>query len=64
MYDRLFISEQPGTTDKDFVEELNPNSLKKLLVLLRKIFMIIQFQHTNLKDMVFFISMMTLVKKI
>ena len=22
MYDRLFISEQPGTTDKNFVEEL------------------------------------------
>ena len=64
MYDRLFISERPGTTDKNFVEELNPNSLKKLLVLLRKIFMIIQFQHTNLKDMVFFISMRTLVKKI
>ena len=30
MYDRLFISELPGTTDKDFVEELNPNSLKKI----------------------------------
>ena len=30
LYDRLFISEQPGTTDKDFVEELNPNSLKQI----------------------------------
>ncbi|MEK9993595.1 MAG: glutamine--tRNA ligase, partial [Hydrogenophilales bacterium] len=30
MYDRLFISEKPGTTNKDFVEELNPNSLKQI----------------------------------
>jgi glutaminyl-tRNA synthetase len=28
LYDRLFTSEHPGTGDKDFLDELNPNSLK------------------------------------
>jgi glutaminyl-tRNA synthetase len=28
MYDRLFEVAQPGTGEKDFLEELNPNSLK------------------------------------
>ncbi len=28
LYDRLFSVPQPGTGDKDFLEELNPNSLK------------------------------------
>ena len=28
LYDRLFAVEQPDTTDKDFLEELNPDSLK------------------------------------
>ena len=27
LYDRLFAVEQPDTTDKDFLEELNPDSL-------------------------------------
>ena len=28
LYDRLFTTEHPGTGDKDFLDELNPNSLK------------------------------------
>ncbi|MGZ4849745.1 MAG: glutamine--tRNA ligase, partial [Halobacteriota archaeon] len=28
LYDRLFAVPQPDTTDKDFLEELNPHSLK------------------------------------
>jgi glutaminyl-tRNA synthetase len=28
LYDRLFAVPQPDTTDKDFLEELNPDSLK------------------------------------
>jgi glutaminyl-tRNA synthetase len=28
MYDRLFSAPQPGTGDKDFLEEINPDSLK------------------------------------
>jgi glutaminyl-tRNA synthetase len=28
LYDRLFSVPQPDTTDKDFLEELNPDSLK------------------------------------
>jgi glutaminyl-tRNA synthetase len=28
LYDRLFTVPQPGTGDKDFLEELNPDSLK------------------------------------
>ncbi len=28
MYDRLFAVAQPDTGDKDFLEELNPDSLK------------------------------------
>jgi glutaminyl-tRNA synthetase len=28
MYDQLFSVPQPDTTDKDFLEELNPDSLK------------------------------------
>jgi glutaminyl-tRNA synthetase len=28
LYDRLFTAEHPGTGDKDFLDELNPNSLK------------------------------------
>lgn len=28
LYDRLFLAEQPGAGDKDFLDELNPESLK------------------------------------
>jgi glutaminyl-tRNA synthetase len=28
LYDRLFAVPQPDTGDKDFIEELNPDSLK------------------------------------
>jgi glutaminyl-tRNA synthetase len=28
LYDRLFTVPQPGTGDKDFLEEINPDSLK------------------------------------
>jgi glutaminyl-tRNA synthetase len=28
LYDRLFAVPQPDTTDKEFLDELNPNSLK------------------------------------
>ena len=28
LYDRLFTAEHPGTGDRDFLDELNPNSLK------------------------------------
>ncbi len=28
LYDRLFAVEQPDTTEKDFLEEINPDSLK------------------------------------
>jgi glutaminyl-tRNA synthetase len=30
LYDRLFTTEHPGTGDKDFLDELNPNSLKTI----------------------------------
>ena len=53
MYDRLFISEQPGTTDKNFVEELNPNSLKKITCIAEKNIYDNTLSTYNLKDMVF-----------
>jgi glutaminyl-tRNA synthetase len=30
LYDRLFVVPQPGTGDKDFLEEINPDSLKSI----------------------------------
>lgn len=32
LYDRLFTVEHPGTGDKDFLEELNADSLKMVTV--------------------------------
>jgi glutaminyl-tRNA synthetase len=32
LYDRLFSAPQPGTGDKDFLEEINPDSLKVVTV--------------------------------
>jgi glutaminyl-tRNA synthetase len=30
LYDRLFVSERPGEGDRDFIEDINPNSLEVL----------------------------------